>query len=173
MGAFRKRNDRLEARLRALGADPRPEFTRELVRRHEEVGRRRPGLRLGVAIAVLSAGLLAMGTASGLGYSVIGTLTDQARVVKAPVKIVKKLVTPAKSKPKPQRAEARRSASRDQYPPGKIPICHRTGSTTNPYVLIIVDEHAVEAHRRHPNQPDIIPAPQTAQGRPFCPGQLP
>ena len=47
----------------------------------------------------------------------------------------------------------------------KVTICHATGSSTNPYVQITVDEHAIPAHRRHQNGRDIIPAP--AGG---CPG---
>lgn len=32
---------------------------------------------------------------------------------------------------------------------GKVGICHRTGSTTNPYVYIVVSVNAVNAHRKH------------------------
>ncbi|HEX3081709.1 MAG TPA: hypothetical protein VHQ86_00475 [Candidatus Saccharimonadia bacterium] len=38
----------------------------------------------------------------------------------------------------------------------KIGICHATGSKTNPYVYIVVDEHAAEAHRNHQDGRDII-----------------
>lgn len=44
-----------------------------------------------------------------------------------------------------------------------IGICHATGSLSNPYVHIVVDESAVPAHRRHPgdiigvNTPDQCP----------------
>lgn len=41
-------------------------------------------------------------------------------------------------------------------PPGKITICHATGSQTNPFVIITVSTSAIPAHTGHG---DIIPAP--------------
>jgi len=40
---------------------------------------------------------------------------------------------------------------------GKITICHATGSTKNPYVLITVSVNGLNGHNNHPL--DIIPAP--------------
>ena len=42
---------------------------------------------------------------------------------------------------------------------GKTTICHATGSQTNPYVRIRVSNNALDAHRRHQDGRDIIPAP--------------
>ncbi|OJV94398.1 MAG: hypothetical protein BGO39_21805 [Chloroflexi bacterium 54-19] len=42
----------------------------------------------------------------------------------------------------------------------KVTICHATGSQTNPYVLITIDENAVDAHKNEHNG-DIVPAPVT------------
>ncbi|MGY2082601.1 hypothetical protein [Blastococcus sp. SYSU DS0539] len=44
-------------------------------------------------------------------------------------------------------------------PPGKITICHSTGSAENPYVSITVSEKALAGHVEHGD--DIIPAPPT------------
>ncbi len=41
---------------------------------------------------------------------------------------------------------------------GKVTICHATGSTKNPYVLITVSGNGLNGHGDHPR--DIIPAPQ-------------
>lgn len=38
----------------------------------------------------------------------------------------------------------------------KIGICHATGSKTNPYVYIVVDKHAAEAHKKHHDGRDVI-----------------
>jgi hypothetical protein len=40
----------------------------------------------------------------------------------------------------------------------KIGICHATGSKTNPYVFIVVDKHAADAHSRHQDGRDVIGA---------------
>jgi hypothetical protein len=42
--------------------------------------------------------------------------------------------------------------------PGKIEICHATGSATNPYNEITVDYNGLVGHLSHPG--DIIPAPE-------------
>jgi hypothetical protein len=49
---------------------------------------------------------------------------------------------------------------------GKITICHRTGSETNPYVTITVDRNGLNGHGGH--EGDIIPAPEGG-----CPGEEP
>lgn len=51
----------------------------------------------------------------------------------------------------------------------KTCLCHATGSTSNPYVLICVDDNALAAHERHQDGRDIIPAPKNKKGKRFCP----
>ena len=66
-----------------------------------------------------------------------------------------------------------RSAHNDTSPGNsgshKTTICHATGSETNPYVLITVDNHALKAHSKHQDDQDIIPAPVDANGKAYCP----
>jgi hypothetical protein len=62
---------------------------------------------------------------------------------------------PAKSKPKPKTKSKTVPAS-SHAKAGKITICHRTGSKTNPYVQITVSANAWKAHRKHG---DLNPVP--------------
>ena len=41
----------------------------------------------------------------------------------------------------------------------KTTLCHATGSAANPYVEITISDRAVDAHARHQDGRDIIPAP--------------
>ena len=45
---------------------------------------------------------------------------------------------------------------------GKVTICHRTGSTKNPFVIITVSCNALDAHLRHGD-----PDPTTMGGMPM------
>jgi hypothetical protein len=44
----------------------------------------------------------------------------------------------------------------DNGPPGKVTICHATGSETNPYQRINVSENAAEAHDHHQHDEDLF-----------------
>jgi hypothetical protein len=66
--------------------------------------------------------------------------------------------------PAPSRPESR-SNGNNGVPHQKTTLCHATGSATNPYVEITISDRAVQAHARHQDGRDIIPAP--AGG---CPG---
>jgi hypothetical protein len=56
---------------------------------------------------------------------------------------------------------------------GKTTICHATGSATNPFVTITISDNALDAHRRHQDGRDVIPAsgdcPATALSQPTPP----
>lgn len=58
----------------------------------------------------------------------------------------------------------------DQYPAGKVTICHHTHSQKNPFVTITVSQNAVPAHLR--NHGDTIgPCSEQAPIVPVVPGQ--
>src|SRR5690348_8028903 len=48
------------------------------------------------------------------------------------------------------------SAPKPSEPEAKVYICHATGSSTNPYVLIHVSSHALPAHTSHQDGRDIV-----------------
>lgn len=53
-------------------------------------------------------------------------------------------------------ALATSQSDNDKNKDHKVGICHATGSKTNPYVYIVVDKHAAEAHRKHQDGRDVI-----------------
>lgn len=76
---------------------------------------------------------------------------------------------PAKAKPKAKTSKGKapgRAKAKRHGPAGKTTICHATGSSTNPYVTITISNNALDAHRRHQDGRDIVPAPATG-----CPGE--
>lgn len=48
------------------------------------------------------------------------------------------------------------ATSKAQITDHKVGICHATGSKTNPYVFIVVDKHAAQAHAKHQDHRDVI-----------------
>jgi hypothetical protein len=64
----------------------------------------------------------------------------------------------------------KKTPTADQYPAGKVTICHHTHSQKNPFVTITVSQNAVPAHVR--NHGDTIgPCPQQAPVVTVVPGQ--
>ena len=82
---------------------------------------------------------------------------DGADIVPAPAEGCPKGTEQAKA---PQAAKAPKTAAKGEHGQKKVTICHATGSDTNPYVKITIAEPAVEAHKRHQDGEDIIPAPE-------------
>jgi len=62
---------------------------------------------------------------------------------------VKKVAAPkAKASQRSAQSAKTESPSDNQYQPKQY-VCHRTGSSKNPFVLIYVSSNAVPAHQRH------------------------
>jgi hypothetical protein len=150
MSRFWKREE-LERALQRHRPEPGPDFLRVLAARvgAESPRSRIASSRVALAAALTAALLAALGAFGGLGPAAAafgGAVDAMADAVGAGG------ADPRPSSFQPTPAQA-------QY---GVPICHRTGSAKNPYIFIVVDEHAVPAHERHPpkdGRRDIIPAP--------------
>lgn len=146
---FRKRSDRLEAELRGNRPEPRDELVRHVVARVEGSRPRARAFRVAFAAGLTVVALVVFGALGGLGYASSGI-----SVVKAPVKAVKKVVSPKKNAaPKKAAAPAKASASAAdaQYAQG-FTVCHKPpGNPTNSHTLSVGSQQAYNAHLAHGN----------------------
>lgn len=130
MKRFSRREDQLEARLRARRHEPRDAFVRALEAGIDEAPRPK-AMRLAVVGIVTAVALAAFGASGGLSYA---------------AKAVSIGDSPGAS------SEVRRNdggtPAANQYA-GKTTICHRTSSDTNQFVLISVSNNALPAHKEH------------------------
>ena len=129
MKRFSRREDQLEARLRARRREPSDAVVRSVESRIDAAPRPR-ALRLAFAGILTAVALAAFGASGGLSYA---------------AKAVSNADLPG------ARSEAKQngnSPAANQYG-GKTTICHRTGSETNPWVLITVSDNALKAHKDH------------------------
>lgn len=62
---------------------------------------------------------------------------------------------PQSAAERPVRAQSQ-AKEKEKEKDRKVGICHATGSDSNPFVFIVVDEHAVDAHQRHQEGRDVI-----------------
>lgn len=120
----------IERELRAGRPEPRPEFLAALEDRVREEGRSRAGFRrLGLALALTAALVVALAAVGGLGQA--------ASTVTHAIKTATRIVAPVRQA-RPAQQDV--SAAADQY--RRVTICHRGSEIT-------VDENAVPAHVAH------------------------
>jgi hypothetical protein len=136
------RHDELEARLRSSKPEPRAEFVDALVSWVE--GRRltrTPRVALATTLSVV--GLLMFGVFGGIGYAASATHSFVTAIASVGGHGGKGKSPSAKGN-----SSAGPTAASDQYK-NKTTICHRTSSTTNPFVVITVSNNALPAHKAH------------------------
>jgi hypothetical protein len=140
-----RHGDELERRLRASRPEPRREFLDALVGRLE---RKRPVGRLRTALAT---GLTAAGLATFTAFGGVGYASSAAH------SFVSAITSSHGNGHSVKGGQAGNgganksdsaSPASDQYV-GKTTICHRTGSASNPWVVITVSNHALPAHKAH------------------------
>jgi hypothetical protein len=132
-------SDDLEARLRAMRPEPRPEFLNALADRLEaaadrpERTRSNRSLRVSVAVGLAIVGLAMFGAFGGIGYAASAAHSFASAIV---------------SNAGNPTGGSSPSAAEDQYG-AKTTICHHTHSKTNPWVVITVSNNALPAHKAH------------------------
>jgi hypothetical protein len=159
MAIFRGRPKDLELgeELRRLRPEPRRELVDAIVARlpslETPLRRTRAPRRLALAAALTVGLAAATGAMGGVGKGASATA--------AAVQAVAKVVSPPPSEPPPSAPAAAPAAppasvTTSSAGGNKVTICHLTGSTSNPWVVITVSTSAIPAHNDHG---DIIPAP--------------
>lgn len=150
-----KRGDTLERELEARRREPSADLVNSVVEKIEGPPAARR-LRLALAASLAVVGLVLFGAFGGLSHAAravksaasatgIGFLARDSVKSTSPVKAMTSQTAAARSS---QARTVRRSAAADQYGHHHT-ICHRTGSQQNPWVVITVDDHALQAHKRH------------------------
>ena len=153
MKGFRKRGGTgLERELRARRPQPREELVRTLAARVQGAPRYRhrvAALRVALGSGVTALFVAALVPAGGLGYAT-GAVSRASKSVAHTVAA--------------QEHPASHHAGNPGHHPTSgeheygVPICHRTHSAQNPFVVIRVSPEALHAHLAHHG--DLIPAPE-------------
>ena len=147
---FWRRRDDLEARLRASRPEPPHELVSSIVGRIHAAPRPRR-YRLALAGALTAGALVMFSAFGGLGYA--ASAVESATGVDVPL-VSAGSTSPGDRSASPtgntpgQLPSAGQTPSQQQYV-GKTTICHRTRSTTNPWVVITVSNRALPAHKAH------------------------
>ena len=155
MKGFRKREDELETRLRGARPEARSDFVRTLAGELEDAPRSR-ARRLALAAILTAMALAAFGAVGGLSYA------GKAVSLGADESVSHSQRGGNDEDDDNGLEDDDDTPAANQYA-GKITICHRTSSETNPFVLISVSVNAVPAHKR--NHGDTLPGPGGT-----CPG---
>jgi hypothetical protein len=134
---FWNREDELAARLRANRPAPRDELVSVIVDRVRGRSSAWRSPRVVFAMVVLVAGVATFGALGG--FSEAAKAVSQATGISQSNNAGNDATSKDKEKATP---------SDDQYK-GKTTICHRTGSSTNPWVVITVSDNALPAHKAH------------------------
>jgi hypothetical protein len=162
---FWKRQDELEARLKASRPEAPPELVDNLVARIEgDVAHRQRGLRIGVAVAITAAALGVFGAFGGLSYAAKAV----SKATGIPIVKASKGGRPAPpargANPSPSPSPSS-SPAEDQYPHQlKVTICHHTNGPSE-WVVITVSIKSLKAHKAHgdtlvnPTPPPLCPGP--------------
>jgi hypothetical protein len=153
MSHFWRDRDELGEGLRAARAEPRPEFLDSLVHRLEsEKGGIGGRWRLAVAAAVTDGLLGAVGASGGIGYASSATKSF-VRAVEPNHNIHLGRSSQGRgggtgSSTEDSPGSRGSTPAADEYV-GKTAICHRTGSSRHPFVIIVVSHNALRAHKAH------------------------
>jgi hypothetical protein len=136
---FGRREDQLEARLRARRREPGDAFVRSLEAGIEDAPRPR-ARRLAVVGILTAVALAAFGASGGLSYAAKAVIADDPPGNSA--------ANANEGQGQGVGVNRRDTPSANQYA-GKTTICHRTSSDSNEFVLISVSDNALPAHAAH------------------------
>jgi hypothetical protein len=163
-----KSEDELETRLRASREKPPAECVHSIVSRLDGPGHAQRN-RITLAVAFTAAAVGAFGAFGGLSYAAravhLAPAVSSAKTATQDVQASQAAVRGTQSQTRASSSIfslLSKSPATNQYE-GKSTICHRTGSKTNPEVVITVSNNGLPAHKAHGDTLVNSTAP-------YCPG---